>query len=287
MSRRPTLRGGVRVGASVASVALWQKFQNAVSVSLCAFALPSHPKSYIANPAQYLLCCPFALMENPTPNPELLRSLGRLARGLSALFWGLPAALIICAETVRMDFLQPYEVAPAIIANALLLFGLWQMSSFQKQERPWRNALDRAKLLGLVNLGLCPFLFWFNRMPGQGYFHTAINVLVLSAVFFLFNLNIVLQRLGAMLPDETLRHDINQFSALNRWLLVVWLFLVILASVLPQLIDFSKISQELLPWVLRGEIAALLFLGLSPLAVTMALIWKTKEVIFDSVFGAR
>jgi len=32
------------------------------------------------------------------------------------------------------------------------------MSDFQKQERPWRNALDRAKLLGLVNLGLCPFL---------------------------------------------------------------------------------------------------------------------------------
>ena len=25
------------------------------------------------------------------PNAELLRSLGKLARGLSALFWGLPA----------------------------------------------------------------------------------------------------------------------------------------------------------------------------------------------------
>src|SRR6267378_2351881 len=32
-------------------------------------------------------------MLDPAPNAELLRSLGRLARGLSALFWGMPAAL--------------------------------------------------------------------------------------------------------------------------------------------------------------------------------------------------
>ena len=29
-------------------------------------------------------------MSDPAPNAELLRSLGQLARGLSALFWGLP-----------------------------------------------------------------------------------------------------------------------------------------------------------------------------------------------------
>ena len=31
----------------------------------------------------------------------------------------------------------------------------------------------------------------------------------------------------------------------------------------------------------------LIFLALLPLALTMALLWKTKEVIFDSVFGLR
>ena len=35
-------------------------------------------------------------MPDPAPNVELLRSLGRLVRGLSALFWGLPLALIVC-----------------------------------------------------------------------------------------------------------------------------------------------------------------------------------------------
>ena len=74
----------------------------------------------------------------------MLRSLGWLARGLSALFWGLPVALIICAETARASWLKPLGMLPALFATGLLLYGLWQMGHFQQQERPWRSALDRA-----------------------------------------------------------------------------------------------------------------------------------------------
>ena len=163
------------------------------------------------------------IMDNPVPNADLLRSLGRLARGLSALFWGLPASLIVCAETARADWLRPFSIIPALVGTSLLLYGLWLMSSFQKQERPWRLALDRAKLLGLVNLGLCPFLYWQNKMPAQPFFNAAVLVLILSAILFLFNLNVVLKQLGAMLPDETLRQETLLFTVLNRWLLVALL----------------------------------------------------------------
>jgi len=222
-----------------------------------------------------------------SPNLELLPSLGKLARGLSALFWGLPAALIVCAETARIQSLEPIGIIPALIVNALLLFGLWQMGSFQKQERPWRNALDRAKLLGLVNFGLCPFLYWRNKMPAENFFEAALFVLALSAILFLFNLNVVLKQLGAMLPDETLRQETKQFTLLNRWLLVLWLVFITALLVAPHLVNFPLLNQAFLFSVRRAEIAILLFLGLAPLAVTMALIWKTKEVIFESVFGAR
>jgi hypothetical protein len=225
-------------------------------------------------------------MPTPTPDPELLRSLGKLTRGLSALFWGLPATLIVCAETARLAFIQPLEIVPALAVNALLLYALWQMSSFQKQERPWLNALYHVKLFGLVNLGLCPFLFWFNRMPGQDYFRAAIFFLVISAVLFLFSLNVVLKRLGAMLPDETLRQDINLYTALNRWMLLSWLLLVAVAIVIPNFLP-SGLSLEIDLRIGRAELAALLFLALAPLSITMALIWKTKEVIFDSVFGSQ
>jgi hypothetical protein len=226
-------------------------------------------------------------MPNSAPNAELLHSLGRLARGLSALFWGLPATLVICAETARANWLKPLGIIPALVATGLLLYGLWQMGRFQRQERPWRNALDRAKLLGLVNFGLCPFLYWHNKMPQESFFSTAVLVLVLSALLFLFNLNIVLKQLGAMLPDETLRQETRQFTLLNRWLLVA---LLLFATAYLVLMNDPRLPVRLgalFLWINRFSYWALVFFALLPLAMTMALIWKTKEVILDSVFGNR
>ena len=218
---------------------------------------------------------------------RLLRSLGRLARGLSALFWGLPATLIACAEVAKADALQPIAIVPALVGNALLLFGLWWMSDFQPQERPWRQALDRARLLAIIDFALCPFLYWQNKMPNQIYFAAAAGLLVLSSLLFLFNLNVVLKQLGAMLPDETLRHETREFTMFNRWLLVAWLLVMAVAILALHLGWQDRVSQSTWSWIERIGVALLLFLGLSPLAVTMALIWKTKEVIFDGVFGTR
>jgi len=221
------------------------------------------------------------------PNPPLLRSLGKLARGLSALFWGLPVALLVCAETARAEWLKPLGFLPALAVNALLIYGLWQMSDFQRQERPWRHALDRAQLLALVLLGLCPFIYWHNRVPEQNLFTAAVWVMQLAGVLFLFNLNLVLKRLGAMLPDETLRHETRQFTALNRWLLVALLFFSI---GFVSLMSFGQPPPRLgrvLVWLDRFSGLLLIFFMLLPLAMTMALIWKTKEVILDAVFGAR
>jgi hypothetical protein len=222
------------------------------------------------------------------PNPQLLRSLGTLARGLSAWFWGLPATLIICAETVKVDMLRPLGVLPALAINSLVLFGLWQMDDFQKQERPWRHALDRAKLLALVNLGLSPFLYWYSRLPDQPLFFAAVLVLFLSGLLFLFNLNVVLRQLGAMLPDETLRQETRHFTTLNRWLIFSWLALATAMIALPEIWNpAAHLSSQALFWLQHVRVTIQLVLGLAPLAITMALLWKAKEVILDSVFGSR
>jgi hypothetical protein len=220
-------------------------------------------------------------------NSELLRSLGHLARGLSALFWGLPVSLVICVETAKADWLDPLGIIPALVTTGLLLYGLWQMSDFQKQERPWRNALDRAKLLGLVNFGLCPFLYWHNKMPQEFFFEAVIFVLVLSGVLFLFNLNVVLKQLAAMLPAETLRHEMRLFTALNCWLIVGLLFLSIAYVVSLHALRLPLEPGLLLVWLDRLGLWTFIFFALLPLAMTMAMIWKTKEIILDSVFGAR
>jgi hypothetical protein len=228
-------------------------------------------------------------MPDTPPNPELLRSLGRLVRGLSALFWGLPAALVICAGTALAGWLRAFSVAPVLTANGLLLFGLWQLGSFQKQERPWRQALDRTRLIGLVNFGLCPFLYWWNKIPEQPFFALVVALLALSGLLFLFNLNLVIARLGEMLPDETLRQETRQFTVLNRSLLVVLLVLssvYIFLSQMPELPVPLMVILARLQHVNHWYLLPLL-LVLLPLSLTMALLWKTKEVIFDSVFTHR
>jgi hypothetical protein len=228
-------------------------------------------------------------MPDPEPNPELLQSLGRLVRGLSALFWGLPVALIVCFHTARSQALQSLGVVPPLVCTGWLLYGLWMLGHFQPQERIWLKALDRARVFALINFGISPFLYWWNRMPANPFFLAMLVLAAFSALLFLGSLNLVLRRLGAMLPDEGLRIEIRQFTALNLNLLSV---LVLLSTVM---MIFRLINEEELPFWFhtarqlfdRSSILLLVPFLLLPLAMTMALVWKTKEVIMDSVFSSR
>lgn len=223
-------------------------------------------------------------MLEPALKAELLRSLGRLVKGLSALFWGLPLTLLVCVKTATSDWLKPFGIAPPLIVNALLFYGLWQISHFQKQERVWHHMLDRAKLLSVANIGLAPFVYWWNQVPQIPLFSLALDLFMLSSLVFLFNLNQVLQRLTAMLPDETLRLETKFFTSVNLYLLLA---LIVLAAVFVAfqeirpppvaLIDFLQIIEIVRQWLF-------VFLILLPLAMTMTLIWKIKEVILSSAF---
>ncbi len=232
-------------------------------------------------------------MPDSPPTPELLRSLGRLARGLSVLFWGLPIAVLVCVATAREDFLRPLNVAPPVIALAWLLFGLIQLGHFQKQERIWSAALDRAKILAVVNIGLSPFLFWWNHVPSQPFFSYVVIILAATGLLFLSELNVVLMRLTAMLPEENLRQETRQFTMLNRILILCTFLFALIYLALNQVSQPLEFLGEIFTYqqsrmILSRLIFALaIFLLLSPLAITMALIWKTKEVILDGVFGGQ
>jgi hypothetical protein len=225
------------------------------------------------------------IMADTSPNAELMRSLGQLVRGLSALFWGLPLALIVCVQTAKTAMLQSFNVLPPMVVTGWLVFGLWQLGSFQKQERIWVSALDRAKLIALVNLGLSPFLFWWREMPEEPHYTAVMGVMVVSGLLFLSDLNLVLHRLSAMLPDESLRQETKYFTTLNRFLvlgiLVVGLVFYLLVRFPEVLPSWSDLLGRLEP----GTLWLMVFLVLLPLAMTMALLWKIKEVILDGLFG--
>ena len=227
-------------------------------------------------------------MADPVPKTELMRSLGRLTRGLSALFWGLPITLLVAVQAATTNWLAalgPFSgVAPAA-AYALLFYGLWLMRDFQKQERVWLAALDQAKLLGLVNVGLAPFLHWYQRLPQVSLFASAVTLLAVTSLLFLLGLNRVLRRLAAMLPDETLRVETAAFTTLNGWLLLLLPSAALVYVLVVRSGGLSASAQLILQFLEPAQHLALLFLTLLPLAITMSLAWKIKEAILAAVFG--
>ncbi len=202
------------------------------------------------------------------------------------MFWGLPVTLIVCFHAARAESLRGFGVAPPVICMAWLLYGVWQCTSFQKQERIWRHALDRTLLVASIDLGLSPFLYWWNRFPENLFFLCSAALLAIVALLFLVSLNLLLRRLGAMLPDEGLRVEIRQFTSINLGLLGALAGLSSLAILLWNSDRFLNL------WWLhvvleQDSLFMLVPLLLLPLAMTMALLWKTKEVILESVFEAK
>ena len=221
---------------------------------------------------------------------ELMRALGRLVRGLSTLFWGIPVVLLVDVGTARSDwfgFLGDAACVPATLGGAALYYSLRQLDDFQKQERIWRHALTRAQILAVINTGLAPFLFWWHRFPAILFYDVCVAVFAFSALLLLMQINQVLRRLCAMLPDESLRVETKMFTTLNLALF--------LAAFIALAAGLALAHAHLLPRVITRILAGdnprglwcLLFLALMPLAMTLAILWKIKEVIFLSLFAAE
>jgi hypothetical protein len=138
----------------------------------------------------------------------------------------------------------------------------------------------------MVNLFLSPFLYWWNKIPANAFFFVMVVVMAFSALLFLGSLNLVLRRLGAMLPDEALRLETKQFTALNLNLLFATFVFALIYVVLGQVHVLPRWLGIVVGTLDRGSFWFLILLVLLPLAMTMALLWKTKEVILDNVFSA-
>ncbi len=220
------------------------------------------------------------------PRPRLMRSLGRMVQGLSAMFWGIPLALVASVQSQTWIGWHGFDLVMPACLHGLLLFGLSQMASFQPRVGVWRTAVDRARLAALVNLGLSPFLYFHMRQPEVPHFALSVDLLFLSGLLFLHNYNRVLLSLSAMLPDESLRHDALMLSWVNRTVLA----LVALGALLLHALSWlSYVPEAFLPLARFADLNGLwisIFPLLMPVAALMTLTWKIKEMVMHGVFGS-
>lgn len=226
-------------------------------------------------------------MADPAAPADLMQSLSRLVRGLSALFWGLPLALVVSVQTCQTNLLAGLGVLPPVVTQALLYYALAQIARFQPAERIWQRVLNRSRILALLAAGLSPFLYWWKMMPESLYFRFAVLVLVLSGLLLLVTVNQMLRRLAAMLPDETLRLEARMFTTLNLGVLLGALLLSAAWVALRQSPLLAAPPLLVSDLAQRTGPLMLLLVVLVPLALTMALIWKIKETVLASVFAGR
>ena len=215
---------------------------------------------------------------------ELRESLRRLVKGLSSLFWGLPLAVLICAQTSLNVILRPFGVLPAAAATGLLLFGVIQLEGYQRHRADWIEALNKVKLFGLVCVGLSPFVFLWGRLPWIEFYNNMMGLLGLSGLLFLFALNRSLRCLTDLLPDDGLREETHLFTAINLGLIVGVISLTLLFWALQFFFNMPRLVVLRIDLLAEGRRFLMLFFVLLPLAMTMTLLWKIKEAALMGVF---
>ncbi len=212
--------------------------------------------------------------------------LAGVLRGLSALFWSLPLALLAFARHFLAIIPTVYDLMLPTVATGLALYGLFRMGPYQRSERIWQTSLHRAQMLGLLVVGLSPFLFLWGRMPSVDFFARSVALLLAVALVFLVALLGTLERLAAMMPDDTVRGDAHMFRGLTAYVVAVLagVSVTLYWRLLPgRLSEFLEIPRQPLG---LGRQAILLLLVLVPVAMAMAVTWKLKEVVFAAMIGS-
>jgi len=193
-------------------------------------------------------------------------------------------ALIVCVQAAKTD--APNDSARSRPGgDGLAGLRALAVGPLPKQERSGRRCSTAPNFSQLLDFGLSPFLYWWSQIPAQAIFTAVVGVMAVSGLLFLSNLNLMLHRLSAMLPDENLRQETKSFTTLNRILLLGIMLLGIAFLVLIRFPALVPLPVQFMALLDVGGLWLLLFFALPPLAMTMALLWKIKEVILDSVFG--
>ncbi len=224
------------------------------------------------------------MSESDAVRAELRESLRRLVKGLSSLFWGLPLAVLICAQTSLNMILRPFGVLPAAAATGLLLLGVIQLEGYQRRRADWMEALNKAKMFGLLCVGLSPFVFLWGRLPWIEFYNNMMGLLGLSGLLFLFALNRSLRLLTDLLPDEGLREETHLFTAINLGLILGVICLTLLFWALQFFFNMPRLVVLRIDLLAEGRRFLMLFFVLLPLAMTMTLLWKIKEAALAGVF---
>lgn len=219
----------------------------------------------------------------PTPTHNPLSALPHVVRGLSALFWALPIDLLSTARTALSETWSPAGPLPCILAALLIVYGLHHLAQLHPQERIWQAALERASILGWLNVALSPTAYWFSRRPDEPFFRSGLTLQTVAGLALLLALNHVLRRLVALIPDETLRIETRLFTRFNVGILALIAAAMASLTFLQTSSTTASIAPRVTALALNIEPWQLILPALLPISLTMTMLWKAKEAVFAGI----
>lgn len=213
--------------------------------------------------------------------------LGSVLRGLSAIFWGLPVTLLAFARHFLSFLPSAYDLVLPSAGTLLLGYGVFRLSKLHGQERVWQHPLAMCQILAVILAGLSPFLFLWNRVPSEPFFARAVALSLGVALIFLIALSNTLARLAALLPDPATQADASLFASVTGYVgaTLAAVSLVLYWRLEPAtLSEFLSLPQQPVAHALQ---AFMLILALVPVAISMAVTWKLKEVVLAVLVSPR
>lgn len=208
-----------------------------------------------------------------------------LVRGLALLFWSLPLELVIGINLAAAGWFGNFGVLAPVVPPAMMLIGLGELKKFRPEHHAWQRLLDQTRLMAMINTGLAPFLYWWRRLPTNMFFEAMLVLLAVCAFLVLARLNRVLISLAELIPGPALNTEMRKLGAMNHAAMVTVAGVIAIHGLAALLHALPRAYFEhLLDPTRPRALVLIVVLVLAPVALTMGMIWRSREAVLDAVF---
>ncbi len=206
------------------------------------------------------------------------RLLLQLARGFTALFWGLGLVVLLLTGALHLPLLDRWPLPRHAPATLVLIAGAILLWRSPVDNPAWRGRARSLLLAVLAQVYLLPFFRWWLEAPQQAYFCANMAAALLATAWMLLAANLLAAELGRSAHNPVLVIE----SRLCGWSVLV------LGGVLLSLSLVAEVREVFLHpllagrplWLHTGSTARswLILQGLIclPFLLTMASVWEAR-----------
>ena len=206
------------------------------------------------------------------------RLLLQVARGFTALFWGLGLVVLLLTGALQLPLLDRWPLPRHAPAMLVLVAGAMLLWRSPIRVDAWRGRTRSLLLAVLAHVYLLPFFRWWQLAPQQPFFSTNMVVVLLATAWMLLAANLLAGELGRATRNPVLVIE----ARLCGW------SVLLLGGVLLSLAMVDEVREVFLHpllagrplWLHTGSSARawLILHGLIclPFLLTMASVWEAR-----------